>query len=72
MEPVDIARIKATHKPRPWWRACRVTTGCTCGAKRWPCDALLVARDAESRANQPNVEARVRVIINRKYGRYPS
>ncbi|NJC65187.1 hypothetical protein HC028_11840 [Planosporangium flavigriseum] len=49
-----------------------MTTGCTCGAKRWPCDALLVARDAESRANQPNVEARVRVIINRKYGRYPS
>jgi hypothetical protein len=72
VEPADIARIKATHKPRPWWRSCRVTTGCTCGAKRWPCDAVLAARDAESRANQPEPEARVRMIVNRQHGRYPS
>jgi hypothetical protein len=68
MEPADIARIKATHKRRPWWL---LRSGCRCGAKRWPCGAVMTAADAESRANQPAMEARMRMIVNRQYGRYP-
>ncbi|GII20794.1 hypothetical protein [Planosporangium mesophilum] len=66
MEAADIARIKAYHRPRPWWL---LRHGCTCGAKHWPCDAVLAARDAESRANQPAMEERMRMIIKRQYGR---
>jgi hypothetical protein len=68
MEPADIVRIKASHRPRPWWLLRR---GCTCGAKRWPCNAVSAARDAESRAGQPAMEARMRMIVNRQYGRHP-
>jgi hypothetical protein len=69
MEPSDIERIKRTHKPRPRWLNCRIVTGCACGAKRWPCDAILAARDAEGRANQIEVERWQRFVLNRQYGR---
>jgi len=71
VEPADIERIKNTHRPRPRWLACWLLTGCTCGAPRWPCWALLAARDAESRTNQLSIEAWQRMVINRPHGRYP-
>ena len=47
VERADIERIRNTHRPRLRWLACRLLTGCTCGASLWPCGALLAARDAE-------------------------
>ncbi|GAA1821295.1 hypothetical protein HC028_11455 [Planosporangium flavigriseum] len=67
MEDSDIARIKATHRPRFWWLGRAARLGCRCGSRDYPCSALATALEAERRAAQPILEQQVTDLLRRQY-----
>jgi hypothetical protein len=49
---VDRARIqivKVLHRPQLSQTGRTIRSGCSCGADRYPCEALIAALDAERR-----------------------
>lgn len=68
MDDSDIARIKATHRPRLWGLGRAAGLGCRCGSRSYPCSALLTALEEERRAVQPILERQVTELIRRQYG----
>ncbi|NJC72411.1 hypothetical protein HC031_22210 [Planosporangium thailandense] len=68
MEDSDIARIKATHRPRLWWLGRAAGLGCRCGSRSYPCGALTMALEEERRAVQPILERQVTELIRRQHG----